>query len=255
MVTKDKTRKTVKAVETSCAIIELIDELGTAGVSEVANHVSIAKSTACLHLRTLEENGYLVLDDDGRYQLGLKYLKFGCRAREKSEIHQVAQPVIDHLAEKTGEAIWVAIKEHGQAVYANKALGERAIPPRKRIGEASELHSTAVGMAILAHCSSDYIDQIIERCRLPTSVEDTLTREALLDDLKQVRSTGVAFTENDTLEGLYCVAAPVIPKDEVKGAIEIVGTENPKKGGYFRQSRADLIRESANEIELRLTNG
>lgn len=252
MGTKTKGERTVKAAETAFAIVETIDELDGAGVSEVADHLSIAKSTAHKHLTTLEENEYLVRDD-GTYRLSLKHLKFGRHAIDNVAIAQTAQPVIEHLATETGEAVWVAIEEHGRAVYVNKALGERAVPSRGSIGNRIHLHSAAIGKAMLAHLPRDRVEEILERHGLPELTEDTITdRGHLFEELEAVQDRGVAFNDGESLEGLRAVATPIQHDGDVMGAVAVVGTENRMKGEYFREELPDLVRGAANEIELKL---
>jgi len=252
MASKQETERTVKAVETSFAIVETIDEMGEAGISEIADELSIAKSTAHKHLRTLERCEYVVRD--GReYRLGLKYLMFGRHAFADVEIAEKSQPVIDQLAAKTGEAIWVAIEEHGRAVYVGKALGERAVPSRGGIGERIDLHSAAIGKALLSNLPSDRVDEIIERHELSAMTPNTITnRDALFDELEEIRDRGVAFNRGESLVGLRAVASPVTHDGELKGAIAIVGTEVRMRGDYFEAELPDRIRGAVNEIELNL---
>jgi DNA-binding IclR family transcriptional regulator len=247
---KDGSR--VKASQLTFAIVELIDELERISVSEVANELSIAKSTAHKHLHTLEENEYLVREDQ-QYQLSLKYLKFGQHALEKTEIAQISQPVIEQLAAETDEAIWVAIEEHGRVVYVNKALGERAVPSRGGIGERILLHSASIGKVMLAYFSEERIDEIIDQHGLPGLTEKTLTdHEELMAELEKIRERGVAFNDGESLKGLRAVASPIQYAGEILGAVAIVGTANRMKGEYFREELADLAQGATNEIELKL---
>lgn len=252
MCSNHKEEGTVKSVGTAFAILEKIEETDNAGVSEIADELSIAKSTAHKHLQTLVQNEYLVREE-GRYRLSLKHLKFGRHALEKVEIVDVAQPVIDHLAEETGEAVWVAIEEHGKAVYVGKALGERAVPSRGGIGNRIHLHSASIGKAILSALPAERVDEIIDRHGLPGLTEKTITtREQLLEELEEIRERGVAFNDGESLKGLRAVASPVEHGGEVMGAVAVVGTENRMKGDYFREDIPDLVRGAANEIELKL---
>jgi IclR family acetate operon transcriptional repressor len=252
MATKSTDGDNINAVETTFAIIELVDEKERIGVSEVADELSIAKSTAHKHLRTLESNEYLVRRGQ-KYSVSLKPLKYGQHALNRTTIAQESQPVIDHLAEETGEAIWVAIEEHGRVVYVNKALGDRAAPSRGGIGERILLHTAAIGKAMLSQFSEDRIDEIIDRHGLPGLTDKSITdRESLLSELETIREQGVAFNDGESLRGLRAVASPVVHEQEVMGAIAIVGAANRMKGDYFREELADLVQGAANEIELNL---
>lgn len=244
--------RTVKAVNTTFAIIEAIDELDEACVSDIADYLSIAKSTAHKHLKTLEQNEYVVFDE-GEYTFGLKFLKYGQIARRKKEISEVSQPAIEQLAKDTNEAVWVAIEEHGHTVYTNKALGERAVPSRAAIGERIGFHSAAVGKALLAHLPEERIDYILEMHGLPKRTERTITDlEELREELERVRAEGAAFNDGESRKGVRAVASAVIHEGDVKGAVVLASTANRLKGDYFREEIPDLVRGTANEIELKL---
>ena len=252
MSAKHDDRRTVQAVETAFAIVETIDEMQEAGVSEVADELSIAKSTTHKHLQTLEKCEYVVRED-GRYRLSLQFLKLGKHVLSQVEIAQHAQQPIDQLAEETGEAVWTAIEEHGRAVYVNKALGERAVSSRGGIGSETEMHCGAIGKALLAHLSTDRVDEIIDRHGLPERTPHTITtREELLEELDNIRERGIAFNRGESLRGLRAVGSPVIHDGELKGALAIAGAENRMKGGYFEEELPELVRGTANEIELEI---
>lgn len=252
MVAKDGGSRTVKASETAFAIIEKLDELETASLSEIADELPIAKSTAHKHLSTLENAEYIV-HEDGKYRLSLKHLKYGKHALSKVEIAQKSQPVIDQLAEEIGEAVWTAIEEHGRAVYVNKAMGERSVPSRGGIGERIDLHSAAIGKALLANLPPERVDEIIDKHGLSQMTSKTITdREELMEELEEIRERGVAFNDGESIKGLRAVASPVKHGGELKGAIAVVSTANRMKGEYFEEELPDKVRSAANEIELNL---
>lgn len=245
--------RTVKSSATAFAIIEILDQLDQAGVSEVADEIDLAKSTVHKHLATLEECEYVV-KEDGTYRLSLKPLKYGRHALEKIDVAQESQPVIDHLAEETGEAVWTAVEEHGRAVYVNKALGDRAVPSRGGIGGRIALHSSAIGKALLAHLPEERVDEIIDRHGLTKLTERTITDPNVLkEELEAVRDRGVSFNDGESLEGLRAIGSPILHHGEVKGAIAVAATANRMKGEYFEEELPDMVTGTANEIELKLT--
>ena len=252
MKKKQSDGRSVKSAETTFAIIESIDELDEAGVSELANELPFAKSTVHKHLQTLHRCEYVVREN-GTYRLSLKHLMFGKHVLSRVDIAEQSQTVIDHLADETGEAVWTAIEEHGRAVYVSKAIGNRAVPSRGGIGERVDLHSAAIGKALLAHLPDDRVHEIIQERGLSEMTPDTITDQGeLMAELEQIRDRGVAFNEGESLRGLRAVASPVMHEDELEGAIAIVGTENRMKGTYFEDELPHMVRGTANEIELNL---
>lgn len=242
----------VKAVEKAFAIIELVDSEERVGVSKVAEELSIAKSTAHKHLQTLRANEYLVQNGQ-KYSVSLKPLKYGQHGLNRTTIAEESQAVINHLAEETGEAVWVAIEEHGRAVYVNKALGERAAPSRGEVGGRILLHTASIGKAMLSQFSEDRVDEIIDRHGLPGLTEKSITdREALLANLEEIRERDVAFNDGESLRGLRAVASPVVHEAKVMGAIAIVGAANRMEGEYFREELPNLVKGATNEVKLKL---
>lgn len=255
MASKPNEDVAVKSVDTAFAIVEKIEELDRAGVTEIADELSIAKSTAHRQLQTLESNEYLVREN-GKYRLSLKHLRLGRHTLEKVEIASASEEVIQHLAEETGEAVWVAVEEHGYAVYVNKALGDRAVPTWGSIGKRIHLNTASIGKALLAGLPDERIEEIIDRPGLPSETEKTITeRDELMNEVEEIRDRGVAFNDGESELGFRAVASPVKYEDELMGAIAIAGTENRMKGDYFREEIPERILGAAREIKLELTYG
>lgn len=255
MAPKHNNGTTVQSVDTAFAIVEKVEELDRAGISEIAGELSIAKSTAHRQLQTLESNDYLVREN-GKYRLSLKHLRLGRHALEKIEIARASEEVIQHLAEETGEAVWVAVEENGYAVYVNKALGDRAVPTWGSIGKRIHLNTASIGKALLAGLSDERIEEIVDCHGLPNKTEKTITqRDELMNAVEEIRDRGVAFNDGESELGFRAVAAPVKYEDELMGAIAIAGTENRMKGDYFREEIPERIMGAAREIKLKLTYG
>lgn len=116
---------------------------------EVANELSIAKVRRKIISRPWRCVSTLCEREE--VPTRPKHLKYGRHVLSKVEIAQNSGPVIDHIVHETGEKVWTAIEEHGQAVCVKKALEERAVLSRGGIGERVDLHSSAVGKALLAN--------------------------------------------------------------------------------------------------------
>jgi DNA-binding IclR family transcriptional regulator len=171
MENQDENASTVHAVETSLAVVNAIQELDEPGITKVAAHLDLPKSTVFNHVKTLEQNNYLVpLRPDG-YRLGLKFLEHGIESRENLEIFEASSPAMEQLANETQLAVWLAVEEFGEVVCIRKELGERAVPTRGKIGRRLHMHSSSLGKAILANLPEDRIEQIIDTFGLPVRTE------------------------------------------------------------------------------------
>lgn len=248
----DSTRK-IKSIAASCRLVEKLQELDGAGVTELAEHMDVGKSTVYQYLSTLHAEGYVVKSGD-TYHLGLKYLDHGMYARNERPVVALAQPSLENLVEETGEAGWITCEDHGKLVTLDNMVGEHDINRKFRgqVGNREYLHAHAGGKAILATYADEKVDEIIESHGLPVYTEHTITdRDRLFDELDRIRERGVAFNDEEAIRGYRAVGAPVTQGDETAGSLTVGGPKNRLNGEYYREEVPGLIRGAINEIELR----
>lgn len=246
-------RRTIKTTETVFDVVESLWTTNGATVTELADRLDIAKSTAHAHLSTLEQREFVVRNGN-TYQLSLRFLELGIHVRDQIELSRIAEPLLTKLAEETGEAIWLIVEEHGWAVYLNKAMGEDALQIKSTIGERSHLHYLAAGKALLAYVPREDVESIIEQRGLPSRTSHTITDpEELFTELDAIRERGYAFNENEEIDGVRGVGVPICADDRAIGAVGIGAPENRLRGTRFREEVPNQLLGAANEIELRIT--
>ncbi|RBI59436.1 IclR family transcriptional regulator [halophilic archaeon] len=246
----------LKTTENTIRIVEALRELDGAGVTELSNHLSMSKSTVHDHLTTLRQHDY-VTKDEGTYVVGLGFFEVGEYARKRRKIYEVARPEVQALAEETGELANLMVEEHGRGVYLYRAQGEKAVTLDTHTGKRRYLHNTALGKAILAHLPEKRVIEILDNHGLPAATENTITdREELHDELEKIRSSGIAYCGQERVEGLQCVAAPVLGKDqEVLGAISVAAPTTRMQGERFEEKIPELVLQAANVVEINVTYG
>ncbi|MFC7222484.1 IclR family transcriptional regulator [Halalkalicoccus sp. GCM10025322] len=250
-----ETRKpvTVGATETSLRIIDALRTLDGAGVTDLAEHLELPKSTVHNHLQTLRRNEY-VTKQDSQYAVGLRFLQLGEYARDRRQIATIAPPEIDKLAEETREMANLLVEEHGRGVFLYRAKGADAVHMDTHAGKRVHLHTTGFGKAILAHLPEERVDRILDRHGLPAVTPSTITdRERLLAELETVRERGYAYDDEERLEGLRCVAAPIVVDGDVLGAVSVSGPRSRIRDEYYREELPSLVMSTANVIEINST--
>ncbi|WP_207592449.1 IclR family transcriptional regulator [Halomontanus rarus] len=244
----------VKAAATSFRIIETLHELDGAGVAELADHLNMPKSTVHDHLRTLTEIEYLV-QRDGEYHVGVRFLELGGYVRNELKLHRVAAPEIKKLAEDTGEHSNLVVEEHGMGIFLNKVKGKDAVQLDTHVGMRVHLHTTATGKAILAFLPEERIDEIIEHHGLPAVTKNTITdRETLKEELAEIRDRGYAIDDEERVEGMRCVAAPL--RDSTGhpiGGLSVSGPMSRFNDDVFVEEIPNKVLSTANVIEVNMT--
>jgi DNA-binding IclR family transcriptional regulator len=221
-----------------------------AGVTELSVHLGLAKSTVHNHVKTLEERQYLV-ESDGEYHLSLRFLDLGIYAKERLPIVSCINDPLNHLAESTGEATWVVVEHNGYAVNIDGVKGEHGIETLERIGMRTHLHYHAAGKAILAFLQDERVEEIIDCHGLPKATENTITeRDKLLDELETIRRQEFALNDGEAIEGLRSIAAPIIVRGDVLGAILVAGPARRIRSDTFLKTLPEKVMGAANTIEL-----
>lgn len=243
----------VNAIQTMFTIVEMLQECGSAGVSELAEQVDLPQSTVFNHLNTLEQTGYLI-NNNGTYRLSCRFLNLGAEARSHHQIHDIARQKVDRLADETGEMSALLIEEHGRGIFLHRAEGRQAVHIDSYIGQQIFLHGAALGKAILASLPRDEVDDIIETRGLPELTENTITdRETLYEELDEIHTQGVAYDDQERLPGLRSVAVPLTDsKETVLGSVSIAGPTSRVNDQRFYEQFPTELREVAKAVELDL---
>ncbi|PSP94048.1 transcriptional regulator [Halobacteriales archaeon QS_4_62_28] len=243
--------KTINAVETTLEIVEALKNRQPAGVSTVAEAVSVPVSTAYMHLNTLRQQGYVV-KEAGNYRLSLRFLEHGGAVRQQLDFFTVVKDEVNQLTYLTGEIAGFAVEEQGQRVVLYRSEGSGAVGDQIPIGEYAHLHWTSLGKAILAHLPTERIDKIIDRHGLPANTPRTITdKEELLTELDAIRRAGYAVDDAERRRGIRGIAVPVLDADEE--IIGSVGVAGPKMrfGERYMAELFDTLSEKRNVIEVR----
>lgn len=235
-------------------ILRGIKELDGAGVTELADHLDLPKSTVHNHLSTLYVEEFVVKKAT-EYHIGLRFLDFGETARKDRTDSESIEQKVSSLARQTGERCQFMVEEHGNCVYLYKADGENSVTTDSRIGRHIPLHAAAAGKAIMAHLPEAYVTEIIETKGLTSVTEGTITDEQTLRaELERIRESGYATNMEESTAGLRGVGAPVLrPDGTVAGAISISGPTHRFKGEHLEEEMRDLVLGATNEVELNIT--
>jgi IclR family acetate operon transcriptional repressor len=241
----------VKAVQTALKIVEGLVELDGAGVNELAKYLNIPNSTVHDHLRTLKAERYVLKKRD-EYYISTRFLELGERSRKRMDIYQAAEDEVEQLARGTGEHVLLMGEEDGLGVILAIAEGEEAVNIDSHAGLHIRLHTTAMGKCILAQLPAERANEIIEHYGLPKRTKTTITDpKQLKEELVEIRKCGYSIDQGGEIEGVRCIATPILQHDEVVGSIGLCGPQNRIQGEFAEQMREKLL-QTANVIEVTL---
>lgn len=240
---------TIGTVGTSFEVIEGLDELGTAGVTELARHLGRSKSAVYKHLASLRELGYVRQTADGRYELGLQFYTLGYRTRRNEPLYRIAQDDVDELARTTGETISLVVEEHGTAVCIYQAGGVDTATPAIEESERTPIETIAAGKAILAYRSDEECVELLDR----EGQDGEAEYRALEAELRSIRGRKVIIERSETESNYNAVAVPV--RDETGygvGSVMLSGPAEALSGKRLEEDLPGLIISTGKSIEVAL---
>src|SRR5262249_24560143 len=124
------------------------------------------------------------------------------------------------LAEQSGETAYLAAWRGAEiemlaTMDSSNPLRVARIPP----GPYRHPHARAVGKVLLAFCSPSLRDSYLPQPKPgPRTLPTLWQAHALAEELDRVRALGYAQDHEEFLEGVCCVAAPVMQHGELLAA-------------------------------------
>ena len=256
----DNRARTVKTTQTSIDIVREIQRQNGSTVTELATALDLAKSTVHNHLATLVDAGYLV-EEEGRYHVGLQFLELGEHARNRRDIYTPARIQVYRLAESTNEEANFAVSENGSMYSIEYVMGD-SNPSNPAVGSTFlqagsrfHMHNSASGKAILSELSTERIHEIVDRHGLPATTENTITdRETLIEAIETVREQGYATNDEELETGYRSIGAPVTRSDgTVVGSLSIGGPAYRfDLDGSSIDRSVDILQNAVDDVEAEI---
>ncbi|WP_436348681.1 IclR family transcriptional regulator [Natronorubrum sp. FCH18a] len=246
----ERAGRRIQSVEIAFTVLDAIRKNDRPNVTELADELGHSKSTIHSHLKTLESQEIIVRDGDG-YRLGLQVLDMANDVRSQVTNYDVIVDEVDDLADETDEIVQFGLEEHDQVSYLYKARGNQAVETISRAGRKQPMYSTSLGKAILAYFPAERQEEIISNATFtPKTPKTIMDPDDLFDELETIRERGYAIDDEENIEGLRCIAAPIRNGQTVLGAISITGPVSRITDDYLHGELAESVQRAANVIEL-----
>jgi DNA-binding IclR family transcriptional regulator len=206
-----RTEGASSSVDNALRLLELIGEHQIIRVSEAAELLGVARSTAHRLLGALRRRGFVLQDKpNGAYRPGPVLNEIGLAAIGRIDIRLVARPVLEELSEQTQETVSLSLLEGRNVRFVDGVESPRSVRVGNRTGLVLPAHCTAAGKAILAALPRiELIRRYQDRELIARTPSSLATWELLEDDLEQVRRRGYALNAEEGEDGICAVAAAV----------------------------------------------
>jgi DNA-binding IclR family transcriptional regulator len=252
----------MSTLEKSFNIIELLAAKPSGlSVSSIAGQVNQPASGVHRTLNELIRLGYVrQVQDQGDYALTMKLAALGVGFLGRTGVGDVAQPILDRLAQTSGELIRLSVIDGDDLIWvavAQGATGGLRYDPGQEQGVVVHLASSAGGQAWLSAMSDEEALERVSRQGLidsskPTGPGAPKTIAELLTVLAETRTRGYAVSIDSYIVGMAAMAVPVFGGDRVISCLSIAGPAVRMTPDRMKELAPDL-EQAAREIGMSAT--
>jgi DNA-binding IclR family transcriptional regulator len=220
----------IQVISRAASILRVLrDERDGLSLAQIATRVQLPRSTVQRIVHALvSERLLMAASPNGRVRLGTEITALANNS--KIDVVEVAHPLLAKLSEQVGETVDLAVLRGDHLLFLDQIAGTHRLRAVSAVGEQFPLHSTANGKASLALLSDVEIRRLLANARLANARGKLRTVESLLDEIAEIRATGIAYDREehslgisaigtafrDQASTIYAVSIP-IPTNRVQG--------------------------------------
>jgi len=219
---------TISTLSRTLKILEVFDVNTPAlRLTDIAEKVNLHRSTVYRLVNYLVSEHYLEFDESTKkYRLGYKFLTLASVVLSYLDITDISKPIMRELVDKTNQTANLAVLDRDAVIYIAKIEPPSSIRISTRIGARVPAHCTALGKVLLANLPDNNLDRTLAKMKLSKFTNATITnKEILKNELDKIKANGYAIDHEEFLDGLVCVAYPILDyKNDAVAALSISGS-------------------------------
>lgn len=242
----------VQVLARAAIILRLLaaDSSGGLTFSELVSRAGLPRTTVHRIRYALEDEDFVCTDSaTGRLHLGPGLLQLAVASR--SDLSTAIKPYLERLSRELNETVDLGVLDDMHVLFiAQHPAPQRSLMVVSRVGARFPAFCTANGKALLAQLPLDDVERRLPK-RLETPEQHVpVSRDDLMQELAEVRSTGIAFDREEHHAGI-CGAGVVIT--DLDGSMASISV--PMPAARFAQDAetvADALLRVRDEIQIAL---
>ena len=211
-MTKDQKRRpsyAISSVDHALRIATMLQLEGELTVSEVAERLDVARSTAHRLLAMLVYRDFAVQTEGRTYRAGPVLELAGNSQSETSRLRSLALPHLEELVEVVDESANLMVRTGDTARFIASVECRQALRVGNREGMVFPAHRVTGGLVLLAELSPEQVDAVYAPERYDERPDERPDLARLHRDLAKVRANGFALNEGRSERGVVAVGRPV----------------------------------------------
>ena len=204
-----------KVIQSLDRALDILGELAKddgATLSELAERAGQAATTTYRVLSTFQKHGIVDFEEDGQvWKIGAQAFRIGSVFLNRTALLAVTRPFMQRLMRETGETANLGVERDEKVMFISQVETPQTIRAFFPPGTLSAMHGSGIGKALLAHFPPDRSEAMLKRQGMAPMTANTITELAtMLHEFDRIRAQGYSVDDEEAVEGMRCVAAPVM---------------------------------------------
>lgn len=241
-------------IPTNLRLLLVIEEIARAGVpvtpTEVNAALGLPKPTIHRLFATLEEEGFLQRDMDGRtYSPGPRLRSMAGGILSSLRIRTARQAILQRLSREIGETCNIALPDRDAMTYLERVETQWPLRIQLPIGTRVPFYCTASGKMYLSTLARSHLMRYLAATDLTAHTPNTLTDpDALLAEIQQVREQGYSLDREEFMQDMIALAVPILDVNDRLMATLAFHAPTQRFSIEKALDYLDAIREAAAEL-------
>lgn len=201
----------IDAVDRSLLLILLLNQRRAVSVSEVAEELGVAPSSAHRLLATLCYRGFAVQDRDRRYHPGPELTGTAHAPPPLPQLLRVMRPFIQDLFERAGESVHLVVPAGADVRFVDGMEGDQPLRIGLRTGARMPAYCTSGGKAMLAALDWSEVEALHPRGLRPWPHARIRDLPSLRRQLARTRKQGYGANVEESEPGVAAIGVSISP--------------------------------------------
>ena len=207
---KNKPPYAITSVDNALRLATVLQLEGTLTVTEAAERLGVARSTAHRLLGMLCYRDFAVQGEDRAYYSGPVLAASRRLTATSARLRVLALPHLAELTGAVGETSNLTVLSGSLIRFLASVEGPQVLRVGSREGMAFPAHLTSAGMVMLAELSREELEAYHRQAQDADTAGDLPTLATLRQQLAGVRSRGFAINNGRTEDGIVAIGMAVI---------------------------------------------
>jgi DNA-binding IclR family transcriptional regulator len=202
-------------IPTNLRLLLVLEEVARAGVpvtpTEVNAALKLPKPTIHRLFATLEEEGFLQRDIDGRtYSAGLRLRKLSGGILSSLRIRTARLAILKRLSLTVGETCNIALPDRDAMLYIERVETEWPLRIQLPVGTRVPFYCTASGKMYLSSLPQSHLARYAEALEFHAYTGNSITSPGvLMAEVDTIRRQGFALDREEFMDGMFAIAVPI----------------------------------------------